>query len=186
MAKKKRKIVLVRKGVDMDMTPMIDIVFLLIHVKRPQPAREQPRVCSGRVASFPGPGLCLARVDGGTAGTEGSEPKPRNSYSQDLITFLDPSKNGGHHRTATLRLEVRPGCRCELRTVRTSPPRRARATHRRRAPRGLEPAGRLRREVPQPVRPLRPAAARPTASRGPRSPCGGRLLPDGRDLSPSR
>jgi len=94
-----------------------------------QPAREQPRVCSGRVASFPGPGLCLARVDGGTAGTEGSEPKPRNSYSQDLITFLDPSKNGGHHRTATLRLEVRPGCRCELRTVRTSPPRRARATH---------------------------------------------------------
>lgn len=94
-----------------------------------QPAREQPRVCSVRVASFPGPGLCLARVDGGTAGTEGSEPKPRNSYSQDLITFLDPSKNGGHHRTATLRLEVRPGCRCELRTVRTSPPRRARATH---------------------------------------------------------
>ncbi|MBC8261548.1 MAG: biopolymer transporter ExbD [Planctomycetia bacterium] len=30
MAKKKRKIVLVKKGVDMDMTPMIDIVFLLI------------------------------------------------------------------------------------------------------------------------------------------------------------
>ena len=30
MAKKKRKIVLARKGVDMDMTPMIDIVFLLI------------------------------------------------------------------------------------------------------------------------------------------------------------
>ncbi|NCF55744.1 MAG: hypothetical protein GWP41_05705 [Planctomycetia bacterium] len=30
MAKKKRKIVVARKGVDMDMTPMIDIVFLLI------------------------------------------------------------------------------------------------------------------------------------------------------------
>ena len=30
MAKKKKKIVIARKGVDMDMTPMIDIVFLLI------------------------------------------------------------------------------------------------------------------------------------------------------------
>ena len=30
MAKKKRKIVLARKGVDMDMTPMIDCVFLLM------------------------------------------------------------------------------------------------------------------------------------------------------------